>query len=382
MTNRNVSDVRAAPFLEVLDKMAPELEELGDRIEDTGKVPDRVWQLLIDGGFLRMTLPEKWGGFGMSFTEYTKVLEKAAGFHSAIRMFVHGMNGLWRPMFNFGTEEQKARWLPVFRQGRFFAFSLTEAETGSGRDVGTTAVLEDGEWVVNGKKNLISFAGDAEVHYVVARTGTDPSGQPEISCILVPKGAPGMTIVPLPDGMGCKGTAHDAVVYKNCRVPAANLLGKRGEGLEVGIRGFLDPSRLGIATSCLGVAQRSFELACEFAKKRVTFGKPIAQRQAIQMQVGEMAAELYSLRSAIRDAAARFDQGLPIVTEAAMCKLLGIEILGRVTDRALRIHGGIGYTRAYRVERLYRDGRAMWFEEGTAEIQKQTICRPFLKPSK
>jgi alkylation response protein AidB-like acyl-CoA dehydrogenase len=362
--------------------MAPELEELGDRIEDTGKVPERVWQLLIEGGFLRMTLPEKWGGFGMPFTECAKVLEKVAGFHSAVRMFVHGMNGLWRPMFNFGTEDQKARWLPVFRQGRFFAFSLTESETGSGRDVGTTAALEGGEWVVNGKKNLISFAADAEVHYVVARTGTDRDGVPEISCILVPKGTPGMTIVPLPEGMGCKGTAHDAVVYENCRVPAANLLGKRGEGLEVGIRGFLDPSRLGIATSCLGVAQRSFELACDFAKKRVTFGKPIAQRQAIQMQVGEMAAELYSLRAAIRDAAARFDQGLPIVTEAAMCKLLGIEILGRVTDRALRIHGGIGYTRAYRVERLYRDGRAMWFEEGTAEIQKQTICRAYLKSAK
>jgi alkylation response protein AidB-like acyl-CoA dehydrogenase len=288
------------------------------------------------------------------------------------------MNGLWRPMFNFGTQEQKARWLPVFREGRFFAFSLTEADTGSGRDVGTTAMLERGEWVVNGRKNLISFAGDAAVHYVIARTGTGADGVPEISCILVPKGTVGMKIVPLPEGMGCRGTAHDGVIYENCRVPAANLLGKRGEGIDVGIRGFLDPSRLGIATSCLGVAQRSFELACEFARKRVTFGKPIGRRQAIQMQIGEMAAELYSLRTAIQDAARRFDEGLPIATEAAMAKLLGIEIMGSVTDRALRIHGGIGYTRAYRIERLYRDGRAMWFEEGTAEIQKQTISRAFL----
>lgn len=369
----------AAEFLAVVDEIAPELEELGDRIEETSHIPDHVTALLGEHGLMRMTLPQQWGGAGLSASDYVQVLERVAGYHGAIRMFVHGMNGLWRPMFNFGTDAQKEQWLPVHRDGGLFAFALTEMTTGTGRDVGTTAVLEGDEWVINGEKNLISWAGLAEVLYVIAATGTHADGTREISCILVPKDTSGMTCTALPDGMGCRGSRHDVVVFDDCRVPAENLLGARGQGLEVGVRGFLDISRVGIATSALGLAQRAFELACAYAEQRFTFGKPIAQRQAVQMQVGEMAADLYALRSAISDTTARYDRGESIVTEAAMCKLLGIDIVGRVTDRALRIHGGIGYTGVYRIERLYRDGRALWFEEGTAEIQKLVISRAHLR---
>ena len=369
---------RAADFLDVVEGLAPELEELGDTIEATSAIPPRTRQVLVEHGLLRMTLPVEWGGFGLPAAEYFTVLERVAGFHGAIRMFVHGMNGLWRPMHRFGTQEQKQQWLPVHRAGGLFAFALTEAETGTGRDIGTTADLVDGHWVLHGTKNLISWAGDAEVQYVIAATGHAADGSREISCILVPKDTPGVTCTPLPDGMGCRGSRHDVVVFDGCRVPESNLLGERGQGLEVGIRGFLDFSRVGIATSALGVAQRSFDLACAYAQQRVTFGKPIAQRQAIQMSVGEMAAELFALRTAIQETARRIDRDEPCVAEAAMCKLLGIETVGRVTDKALRIYGGIGYTGAHRIERLYRDARALWFEEGTAEIQKLVASRPHL----
>lgn len=376
ITTTDVHDV--THFHQRLDALHEELEALGDQIEVDDALPDRLWEILRGEGLMRMTLPAEWGGHGMSVADYVTVLERVAGYHGAIRMYVHGMNGLWRPLHAFGTEDQKARWLPLHAAGERVSFALTEAETGTGRDVGTTAELQGDEWVITGRKNLISFAEESAVMYVVAATGTTPDGQREISCILVPPGTPGMTVVPLPEGMGCKGTAHDEVRFDGCRVPAENLLGARGQGLEVSIRTFLDVSRLGIATSCLGLAQRTFDLACDFAADRVTFGRPIASRQAIQMSVGESAAELYGLRMACHDTARRFDAGESIITEAAMCKLLGIDVVGRVTDRSLKVFGGIGWTKAHRVERLYRDARAMWFEEGTQEIQKLTISRRYL----
>ena len=376
-----VTSASAADFLDVVDDIAAQLEALGDEIERTAHIPAEVKSLLVERGLLRMTLPVEWGGFGLGAGEYFRVLERVAGFHGAIRMFVHGMNGLWRPMFLFGSQTQKERWLPAHQAGGLYAFALTELHTGTGRDIGTTAELVDGEWVINGTKNLISWAGDAEVLYVIAATGMAPSGDREISCILVPGGTDGMSCTPLPDGMGCRGSRHDVVEFVDCRVPASNLLGTRGGGLDVGIRGFLDFSRVGIATSCLGVAQRSFDLACAYAQQRVTFGKPIAQRQAIQMSVGEMATDLFALRAAIQETARRLDAEETCIEEAAMCKLLGIETVGRVTDHALRIFGGIGYTGAHRMERLYRDARALWFEEGTAEIQKLVASRPHLGAS-
>jgi alkylation response protein AidB-like acyl-CoA dehydrogenase len=363
--------------LDALDAYAPELERLGDVIEASGRTPERLWLLLSELGLARLTLPETWGGYGLPLAAFLPVLERASGFHSSVRTFVHGSNGLWRPLERFGTDVQKRRWMRAGQTHVSFAFALTEAPNGAGRDQVTTATLDGGEWVVNGRKS-VSFASEASLHYVIAATGAAADGSREWSCIIVPRATAGLSLAASPEGMGGRGTSHAFVTYDGCRVPAGNLLGMRGEGMDVGIRGFVDPSRLGIAASCLGVGQRAFDLACEFARKRVTFGRPIAERQAIQMQVGEVAAELYGLRSAVQAAAARFDSGQPIVTEASMCKLLGIDVVGRVTDQALRIHGGIGYTRAYRIERLYRDARSMWFEEGTAEIQKQTISRAYL----
>ena len=364
-------------FLDLVRGASEDLERYGDMIEATKQVDQEIMDLLFESGLMQMTLPTQWGGAGMRVQEYLPVLERIAGFHGTIRMYVHGMNGIWRPLATFGTDEQKERWLKVPSEKGLFAFALTELNSGTGRDVATTAELVSDEWVLNGAKNLISWGRDAQVQYVIARTGTNADGTAEISCILVPRDAAGMSFERIPDGMGLHGSGHDRIFYDNVHVPAENLLGKRGEGLQVG-SSFLDVSRLGIATSLLGIAKRSFEMACEYAQQRQTFGKPIARRQAIQMSVGESAAELYSLESAIHRTARMYDAGTPILAESAMCKLLGIEIGGRVTDRALRMFGGVGYLGDLRVERLYRDTRAMWFEEGTAEIQKLVASRPHL----
>ena len=359
-------------YLEVAAKLAPELEDLADEVERTEQFPARAYQLLAENDLLRLTLPGQWRGQGMSLIDYFPVLQEIAKIHGTFRMFVHGQNGMWRLIDQWGTDAQKKRWLPVHQQGGIFTFALTEPGNGTGRDISTIAERAGDEWIINGRKHLISWAGEAELVHLIARTSTERGR--EATCFLLPKGTPGVTVEKLPHTMGCKGGSHDIMVFENARLPTDAVLGEVGEGLMLGLRGFLDVSRLSIAVSCLGLARRAMDLATEFSRQRVTFGKPIAARQAVRLSIAEMAADIYAVQSAVNDAAARFDAGQPITAEAAMCKYLGLEMVGRVTDRALRMHGGIGYTRAHKIERHYRDARALWFEEGTSEIQRLVIA--------
>jgi alkylation response protein AidB-like acyl-CoA dehydrogenase len=364
-------------YLEVAAKLAPELEELADEIERTEEFPTRGFELLADNDLLRLTLPTEWGGQGMNLIDYFPVLQEIAKIHGTFRMFVHGQNGMWRLIHQWGTDEQKKRWLPVHQKGGILTFALTEPDHGTGRDIGTTAELIGDEWVINGRKHLISWAGEAELVHLIARTSNDRGR--EATCFLLPRNTPGVTVEKLPHTMGCKGGSHDIMVFENARLPKDAVLGQVGDGLLLGLRGFLDVSRLSIAVSCLGLARRAMDLATEFAKQRVTFGKPIASRQAVRLSIAEMAADIYAVQSAVDDASRRYDADEPITSEAAMCKYLGLEMVGRVTDHALRMHGGIGYTRAHKIERHYRDARALWFEEGTSEIQRLVIADEVLR---
>ncbi len=359
-------------YLEVAAKLGPELEDLADEVERTEQFPARAYQLLAENDLLRLTLPGQWRGQGMSLIDYFPVLQEIAKIHGTFRMFVHGQNGMWRLIDQWGTDAQKKRWLPVHQQGGIFTFALTEPGNGTGRDISTIAERAGDEWIINGRKHLISWAGEAELVHLIARTSTERGR--EATCFLLPKGTPGVTVEKLPHTMGCKGGSHDIMIFEDARLPSDAVLGQVGDGLTLGLRGFLDVSRLSIAVSCLGLARRAMDLATEFSRQRVTFGKPIAARQAVRLSIAEMAADIYAVQSAVNDAAARFDAGQPITAEAAMCKYLGLEMVGRVTDRALRMHGGIGYTRAHKIERHYRDARALWFEEGTSEIQRLVIA--------
>jgi acyl-CoA dehydrogenase len=364
-------------YLKVLDGLLPELERLAVETDETEQFPTQAYNLLRDNDFLRLTLPTEWGGQGMSLVEFFPVLQAVAKIHGTFRMFVHGQNGLWRMVHQWGTDAQRAQWLPVIRDGALFTFALTEPGNGTGRDISTRAERDGDEWVVNGTKHLITWAGEAELMHLIART-SDVRGE-EATCFLVPKDMPGCTVEKLPHTMGCKGGSHDIVHFDNCRLPADAVLGGIGNGLQLGLRGFLDVSRLGIAVSALGLSRRALELSLDFSEERVTFGKPIAARQAVRLALADMAIDIYSLQAAITDAAHRFDAGEGIAAEAAMCKQLGIRVVGDVTDRALKLHGGIGYTRAHTIERHYRDARALWFEEGTSDIQRLVIADEVLR---
>jgi alkylation response protein AidB-like acyl-CoA dehydrogenase len=371
------ADPKTRYYLDIVDRLSDQLEELADEVERTEEFPTRAYQLLAENDVLRLTLPETWGGQGMSLLEYFPVLQRVANIHGTFRMFVHGQNGMWRLVDQWGTETQKQQWLPVFANGGLFTFGLTEPDNGTGRDISTTAVRDGDSWVINGRKHLISWAGEAELVHLIAKTGEERGK--EATCFLLPKGTEGVRVEKLAHTMGCKGGSHDRLVFEDCRLPADAVLGEVGQGLTLGLRGFLDVSRLSIAVSCLGLARRAMDLSTEFVRQRVTFGKPIAARQAVRLSIGEMAADIYAVQAAVDHASGLFDAGAPITAEAAMCKYLGLEMVGRVTDRALRLHGGIGYTQEHKIERHYRDARALWFEEGTSEIQRLVIADEILR---
>ncbi|MBX6378646.1 MAG: acyl-CoA dehydrogenase family protein, partial [Clostridia bacterium] len=339
-----------------------ELEQDAADIEERQQLPRAVWEKLWARGLTRLTMPEVYGGRGLSLSEYLPILEIVAQSHGAIRMIVHLSNGIWRIIGQFGNEAQKARYLPAMATGEVIAaFALTEPDAGTGRDVRTHARRVPGGWVLNGRKHLITFADVAHVFHVVAKT--DQAEGPEgMAVFLVPREARGFRILPHKETMGLRGTGHGVLVFEDCFVSDDALVGRVGQGLDIALRGFLDMSRISLANSCIGVAQRALDLALDYAKKRVTFGKPIAQRQAIQMMLGEMQTDVQAARLLVRDAGRRFDAGEPFMRQAAMAKLYALEMVGRVTDQALQVFGGIGYTSEYPIERLYRDARAFRFE--------------------
>ncbi len=355
-----------------------EMEDRVNEMERTQRVQD-LWRPLAGRGLLALTLPREYGGHGLPLMDYFPILEEVAQSHGSVRMIVHVQNGLWRLVHGYGSPEQKRRILGRWASGEAkLAFALTEPDTGTGADIGTTARRDGDAWVLSGRKWLITFADVADTFVVVAYT--DRSKRQEgISAFLVPRGTPGFAITGQAYGMGCFGTGHGLLEFTDCRVPATALLGREGDGLRMVLRDFLDVSRISIGVSCLGMARRALDLAIDHAKRRITFGRPIADRQAVQIMLAESAVDLQAARLLVYDAARRADAGEPFTTEASMAKLFGLEMVGRVTDRCLQVFAGIGYLREGPMERIYRDARAVRFEEGTAEIQKLVIARDLLQ---
>lgn len=358
-----------------------ELEALASQIEQAGATPPDLWTRLAERSLLRLTLPPEYGGWGLPLADYVPILETVAQSHGSVRMIVHVHNGLWRLLDKYGTPDQKTRYLDRWASGDTkMAFAITEPDGGTGTDIKTEGRRTDDGWALWGRKWLITFADVADAFVVVAYTDHS-RGHEGISAFIVPRDIPGLRITLQPDGMGLTGTGHGLLEFEGCRIPADALLGYEGDGLRMILRDFLDISRISIATSCVGLARRALDLATDHAHRRVTFGKPLADRQAIQFALAEMVVDVQAARLLVHDAARRVDAGERCTTEAAMAKLFGLEMVGRVTDKALKIFGGIGYLRGHPVERLYRDARALWFEEGTAEVQKLVIARALLHPA-
>lgn len=353
------------------------LNPMSGPLEEEERIPDELVEELRNGQFrfFGLTIPKEYGGEGWSAIEWFTVLEELSKAYATVRLIAHTMNGLfWRPLLHFGTEAQKQEYLPKLATGEIWsANSLTEPEAGTGKDINSKAAKDGDDYILNGEKWLITlFPGYTKLIYAFAAT------EEGITSFLVDAPCNGLVLKPMEKMMGCVGPRHYNVIYKDCRVPGSNVLGEKGKGLDVAF-GMLHLSRISISFCEIGLAQKMLDLAIDYAKKRTTFGKLLSKRQAIQNNIAQMGTEIEAARALSYQAAWKFDQGQDIVKEAAMAKLFAEQVVTRVSELALRIHGGIGYTKAYPMERHFRDARSYHFEEGTEEIQKLLIARYLLK---
>ncbi len=358
-------------------------EEIQKEVEVTNVFPQEFYDLAIENDIYRCALPECYGGFGLNELEILQVQEEFSRGPGGMRMHLHYALDLnWRILDDYGSEELKAEYMPKFQNKEVFTcFALTEASGGTGADLHTTAIKnENGDYVLNGEKTLISHTDCCEFAYVIAVTNPESMKDDRLSAFFVPLDAPGFEVVDMPHMMGCRGAGHGDLIFKDCVVDKKYLLGKEGQGLEVAMHS-LSVSRAHIAASNLGMCQRMLEIALDYAADRVTFGKPIIQRQAIKVKIANMQMMTHALRCIVYDFAKSFMEnptGEYITEKAAIAKLFSIDSTRLVSDEMLEICGGIGYFEDFKygpAERLYRDARAMWLEEGAPSVQRITIAR-------
>lgn len=361
-------------------------EELQKEIEVTNVFPKEFYELGIKNDLYRCSVPVEFGGWGLSETEILRVQEEFSRGPGGIRMHLHyAMDLNWRPLYDYGTEELKNELMPGFQDRSVFtSWAVTEEKGGTGADIQSFAIRDCDDYIINGEKYLISHTDCCNYSYITVVTNPDADKDHRLSTFMVPCDTPGYELTPMPHMMGCRGAGHTGQKFTNMRVNKKYLLGKEGQGLEIAIHS-LSVSRVHIAASNLGMAQRMLELALKRAHDRVTFGKPIIERQAIRMKIADMATHVHALRTMVYDFAKDYEcnpRGEYIEEKAAMCKLFSIWTTKVVSDEMLEIFGGIGYFEDCEygpVERLYRDCRAMWLEEGTPTVQRITISRQAIK---
>ena len=352
------------------ERVAPVAEEL-DR---ESRFPVELVREMAELGLMGIPLPEEHGGAGGDTVGYALAIEELTRVDSSVAITVAAHTSLGTmPIYLFGTDEQKARWLPDLASGRrLAAFGLTEPDAGS--DAGaarTTAELRDDSWVVNGSKMFITNAG-TELTWgvtITARTGED-----EISNLIVENGTPGYEISAPLHKLGWKASDTRALTFADCAVPEGNLLGARGQGFHQFLE-ILDGGRISVAAMGVGLAQGAYDLATAYAKERRQFGRPIASFQAVAFKLADMAVEIEAGRQLVLRAAWLKDQGRPFALEAAMAKLYTGELSHRVVNHALQIHGGYGFMEEFAIARLYRDQKILEIGEGTNEVQRLVIAR-------
>jgi acyl-CoA dehydrogenase len=350
-------------------------------VAETHKVPDEIIQEMKDLGLFGMTIPEEYGGLGLTMEEEINVAFALGRTSPAFRSILGTNNGIGSAAVVFdGTEEQKQKFLPKYASGEWVGcFCLTEPDVGSDAgSVKTTAVRDGDHYIINGTKRYITNGPVADTFNVMARTNPDIKGARGISAFIVEKGTPGITLGAIDKKMGQAGSLTCDVIFEDCRVPADNLIGKEGDGFITAMK-VLDRGRLHIAGFSVGIAERLIDDALHYAIERKQFGKPIAEHQLIQAMLADSKTEAYAARCMVLDAARKRDEGQNISTESAACKLFATEMVGRVADRAVQIHGGAGYISEYAVERFYRDVRLFRLYEGTSQIQQIIIARNMIR---
>jgi len=364
---------------EIAAYVAGPAEAWAQRIERERRVPPELWQELRARGYLSLAAPAEYGGRAIPFTRYLELIELFSMSHASVRMIVHVVNGTWRAMDRFATGEQRRSFVIPSVKGEIkIAFTLTEPTAGTGADLRCSVTREGDTYYLSGEKHLITFGTMCDYWLLFARVAGTRRADGTVA-LLVDRRAPGANVTAMDESMGVRGTDHARLSFDRAPVPVANRLGDEGQGLAIALGGFLTPSRISVAMSCVGLARRAQELAIEYAGKRETFGKTLAQRQAIRFMIAENATDIEAARQLVLHAARRWEADDPDAAMlSSMSKLQAVEMLTRVTDKALQIHGGIGFWQPNAIERVYRDARAQRFEEGTNEIQKTVIARELL----
>jgi butyryl-CoA dehydrogenase len=327
-------------------------------------------------GAFGVAVPEELGGAGLDYVSLALVLEEIAAGDGGTSTVISVNNC---PVCSIGmmyaNEQQKQQWLRPLAQGEMLgAFALTEPHTGSdAAALRTTATLDGGDYVINGTKQFITSGKHADVAIVFAVTDK-AAGKKGISAFWVPTSTPGYIVAGIEHKMGQHSSDTAQILFENCRVPVANMIGEPGQGYKIALSG-LEGGRIGIASQSVGMARSAFEAALKYARERESFGKPIFEHQSVQFKLSEMAMQLEAARQLIWHAASLKDAGQPCLKEAAMAKLFASEMAERVCSDAIQIHGGYGYTADFPVERIYRDVRVCQIYEGTSDIQKLLIAR-------
>ena len=327
-------------------------------------------------GALGMVVPERYGGAAMDYVSLAVTLEEIAAGDGATSTIVSVQNSVvCGPLTAFGTDAQKEKYLkPLARGERFGCFCLTEPQVGSDAGAIVTRAERNGDvWVLNGVKQFITTGKNADVAIVFAVTDK-VAGKRGISAFVVETSTPGFNVARVEEKLGQRASDTAQIVFENCRVPAANLLGREGEGYRIALSN-LEAGRIGIAAQAVGMARAALDAALQFARERVAFGKAIAEHQAINFKLADMATEIEAARQLVWHAAALRDAGKPCLKEASMAKLFASEMAERVCSEAIQIHGGYGYVADFPVERIYRDVRVCQIYEGTSEIQRLVIGR-------
>ncbi len=363
----------------VRDFCEQELKPIAAEIDQEARFPWEVAEKMGPLGYFGIQAPREMGGAGLDSLSYAVTIEEVSRVSGALGLClsVHNSVALY-PILAFGSKEQHQRWVPPLAQGRKIgAFCLTEPNAGSDAAAITATALEEGDhWLVNANKVFVTNGGVADICLIFART--DPAaGRRGISVVVAERGTAGFVVGDLEDLCGMRANPVSSIRLYDCRVPKENLLGKTGMGLKIGLAA-LDTGRIGIAAQALGIAQAALEEAVQYANQRQQFGVPLARHQAIQMMVADMATQVDAARMMVYRAAWLKDNRQPVTRAAAQAKLFAAEAATMVTDLAVQIHGGYGYSKAYAVERYYRDARVTRIYEGTSEVHRMVIAREVL----
>lgn len=370
-------------FLNTMQRFVRErLIPAEEQVAEDDAVPESILKEMRELGLYGMTVSEEYGGLGLTVEEEMFVMMELGQASPAFRSKIGTNNGIGsQGIVIDGTDEQKQKYLPKVASGEYVAsFALTEPDAGSdAASLRMTAILEGNQYVMNGTKRFITNAAEAAIFTVMARTDPSAKGSAGISAFVVEADTPGLSVSKPYKKMGQAGAHIHDVIFEDCRVPPENLIGGvEGRGFKTAMK-TLDRGRLHISALCVGVAQRLIEESLRYATERKQFGQPIADFQLIQAMLADSRTDCYAAKSMILDAARNYDAGERNVGDVACCKYFASEMVGRIADRAVQIHGGAGYVSEYAVERFYRDVRIFRIYEGTSQVQQLLIARNMLK---